>query len=477
MRKREGAATALRLPMLRLTALPALRLPMLRSTALPALRPLALRLPSPQLPALRPTMVRLFLFLMRASSRRDPIVCTHSPFRLARVLRLLPSLAILSPPPSPFLTPPFRLLSASGPPPQAIGEAMEECRLLSELLVASGTDDVASEEAAAEGAGGADGGPGGEAPAPSLRARLVAAVLSLSRARHDAATHRVALAALVEEAARGGADASEAAGGGAEASEAAGEGADASEAADVSARLRSLERRAARERPFAPRDAEANAELAAIAARLGVPVSKHARDKCREGRREGARHGSRAGRADGPAAGEPASALPGGRASPSAAGSASLPGASRPPRASRGSRGASSPASPSSPPSSSAGGSEGSDSDVEVAASPSLAPNDTCPITKKRLEDLDEPVEDHKGVVYERQAVLAWIDAERRRLSKAARRRVDAVPSPVAGAVYQITPEDLKVARRVIRRQTALATEGARNKRANKVKDEVALVV
>lgn len=65
--------------------------------------------------------------------------------------------------------------------------------------------------------------------------------------------------------------------------------------------------------------------------------------------------------------------------------------------------------------------------------------NAKCPLCLRKVEDLDEPVEDLKGFVYEQAAILEYIG------------RKPSVPCPVAGTSHAVKKADLKPSRAAIR--------------------------
>ena len=65
--------------------------------------------------------------------------------------------------------------------------------------------------------------------------------------------------------------------------------------------------------------------------------------------------------------------------------------------------------------------------------------NAKCPLSLKKVEDLDEPLEDLKGYVYEAAAILDYLG------------RKTSVPCPVAGTVHTVKRADLKPSKAVQR--------------------------
>lgn len=80
--------------------------------------------------------------------------------------------------------------------------------------------------------------------------------------------------------------------------------------------------------------------------------------------------------------------------------------------------------------------------DIWVASQAELAPNERCPISFKFLLDLQDPVQDKKGFVYERASILAYIRDKGRN---------GAVDSPQAGTSHKVAAADLQPATKVIR--------------------------
>ncbi|WIA36485.1 hypothetical protein OEZ86_007785 [Tetradesmus obliquus] len=89
-----------------------------------------------------------------------------------------------------------------------------------------------------------------------------------------------------------------------------------------------------------------------------------------------------------------------------------------------------------------AGNDEELDEDEELVVVGGAEKNEKCPYTMKLLIDLQEPVEDHKGFVYEAAAIKDNI-----------RRNHGRIECPVAGASHWIQLSDLKPCRRVLRMQ------------------------
>lgn len=74
-----------------------------------------------------------------------------------------------------------------------------------------------------------------------------------------------------------------------------------------------------------------------------------------------------------------------------------------------------------------------------------LAPNETCPLSGRALMDIEEPVQDAKGFVYEKTAIVQYI---RRAPGPSAY-----IECPVYGANHKLAENDLKPAKRIIKAQ------------------------
>ncbi|GMH42727.1 hypothetical protein BSKO_10646 [Bryopsis sp. KO-2023] len=93
-----------------------------------------------------------------------------------------------------------------------------------------------------------------------------------------------------------------------------------------------------------------------------------------------------------------------------------------------------------------AGGNEqaqemGEDEDLVIDDTSGLAPNDTCPLTLKPILEIDDPVEDAKGIVYERRMIEESLHKE----------PSNAHVCPMAGTNHIVRLRDLVPARRVMR--------------------------
>lgn len=87
----------------------------------------------------------------------------------------------------------------------------------------------------------------------------------------------------------------------------------------------------------------------------------------------------------------------------------------------------------------------GDDDDDVIMDTNGYAENARCPYTGKPVEELDDPVEDQQGYVYERSAILGDI----------LRTREGVIDAPVAGARHKIRHTDLKKAERLLRYKKA----------------------
>ncbi|KAK9831686.1 hypothetical protein WJX74_006133 [Apatococcus lobatus] len=82
------------------------------------------------------------------------------------------------------------------------------------------------------------------------------------------------------------------------------------------------------------------------------------------------------------------------------------------------------------------------DEDVMLEEGQEIELNTVCPITAKQTYDLDEPVEDEQGVVYERAAILDYL-----------RRNCGTSVCPIAGMSHTITAASLRASKRILREQ------------------------
>lgn len=85
---------------------------------------------------------------------------------------------------------------------------------------------------------------------------------------------------------------------------------------------------------------------------------------------------------------------------------------------------------------------EGDDDDVVDTSANDLM-NDKCPITMKSVFELTEPVEDQKGFIYDKQAVLNYIREKGR--------NGNPVVCPISGARHTITQQSLRPSTRIER--------------------------
>uniref|UniRef100_A0A061R632 SP-RING-type domain-containing protein n=1 Tax=Tetraselmis sp. GSL018 TaxID=582737 RepID=A0A061R632_9CHLO len=92
-----------------------------------------------------------------------------------------------------------------------------------------------------------------------------------------------------------------------------------------------------------------------------------------------------------------------------------------------------------------AGGGAGDDQELVIQRGQQPAINAFCPLSRIEVLKLREPVEDDKGYVYEKEAVVDYITRESHH-----RRQV---PCPQAGTTHYISLESLVPARRVLKAQ------------------------
>lgn len=78
-----------------------------------------------------------------------------------------------------------------------------------------------------------------------------------------------------------------------------------------------------------------------------------------------------------------------------------------------------------------------------------LAPNSRCPLSFKGLLDISEPVQDTKGFVYEREAILKYISSK----------PGGVVDAPVSGSSHKVRAADLKPAKAVLKAQKKAASQ------------------
>lgn len=98
-------------------------------------------------------------------------------------------------------------------------------------------------------------------------------------------------------------------------------------------------------------------------------------------------------------------------------------------------------------------GEERIDDDIAIEnTGPELAKNVKCPITMKALLDLDDPVMDDVGFVYERTAILSMLRNGRHSSMKC----------PVAGTVHTISEKELRPATAVLMEKRRVARFGKR---------------
>lgn len=93
------------------------------------------------------------------------------------------------------------------------------------------------------------------------------------------------------------------------------------------------------------------------------------------------------------------------------------------------------------------------DDDIAIEnTGPELAKNVKCPITMKELLDLDDPVVDNVGFVYERAAILSMLRNT----------RTSSMKCPVAGTIHTITEKELRPATAVLMEKRRVARSGKR---------------
>jgi hypothetical protein len=110
------------------------------------------------------------------------------------------------------------------------------------------------------------------------------------------------------------------------------------------------------------------------------------------------------------------------------------------------------------------GGAEQIDEDIAIEggefSANNIAKNARCPYTFKQLLDILEPVEDGRGFVYEKEAVM-----------NALKKNNNRIPCAVAGTAHFVTAKDLHPARAVLAEQKR-AAKGRGRLRATQVQDD-----
>ena len=94
---------------------------------------------------------------------------------------------------------------------------------------------------------------------------------------------------------------------------------------------------------------------------------------------------------------------------------------------------------------------DGEDQDVMLTSQARFTVNARCPITSKLIEDIEQPVQDQKGYVYDKQSIEQYI-----------RKKNGSCPCPQSGTSHVITLNDLRPARNVERmrkRQKLMMTQ------------------
>mmetsp|Transcript_15231 Transcript_15231/g.42629 ORF Transcript_15231/g.42629 Transcript_15231/m.42629 type:complete len:242 (-) Transcript_15231:72-797(-) len=87
----------------------------------------------------------------------------------------------------------------------------------------------------------------------------------------------------------------------------------------------------------------------------------------------------------------------------------------------------------------------GEDEELMIAGDPQPAVNAKCPISAKPVMEMQEPVEDQKGYVYEKDHIINYI--------KSFTRKGKLAMCPQAGTQHTLTESQLKPARAVLREQ------------------------
>lgn len=80
--------------------------------------------------------------------------------------------------------------------------------------------------------------------------------------------------------------------------------------------------------------------------------------------------------------------------------------------------------------------------------------NERCPLTRRHWSELAEPVEDTKGYLYEKGAILNYIAHQ-------GDRAIGAVRCPVAGTTHTVQRDALKLSSRVLHLQRKRRLAGA----------------
>mmetsp|Transcript_138 Transcript_138/g.301 ORF Transcript_138/g.301 Transcript_138/m.301 type:complete len:250 (-) Transcript_138:266-1015(-) len=111
-------------------------------------------------------------------------------------------------------------------------------------------------------------------------------------------------------------------------------------------------------------------------------------------------------------------------------------------------------------------GAAGGDSDDDVVMEQSALVNDRCPITRKSVMELVEPVEDKKGYIYEKEHILQMLRQA----------RGQPIKCPEAGTSHMVTLAELRPSRRVQRekrRQVFQGTQAGGTQAAGRAEENV----
>lgn len=92
----------------------------------------------------------------------------------------------------------------------------------------------------------------------------------------------------------------------------------------------------------------------------------------------------------------------------------------------------------------------GDDSEEEVVVqvnADDVAPNRNCPCSLKPVLELEDPVEDDQGIVYDRQSIESYIRSQARASQR------NNVRCPLAGSTHTLSLDSLRTAQKVLRAQ------------------------
>jgi hypothetical protein len=98
-------------------------------------------------------------------------------------------------------------------------------------------------------------------------------------------------------------------------------------------------------------------------------------------------------------------------------------------------------------------------------------PNEKCPMSGKRLEEVDEPVVDEKGYVYERAAIEAHVAKYGKPEGGRGGTGEKAVECPVAGTSHFVKVSKLKPSREVEKLKRLKAKQGGEKRRRSDVEE------